>query len=393
MEPWTRNRRKDADLPLARSNRRRDRVMRLLRLAGLSVLLLASYSLTGCGRLSLQELLESEQPGAFYISPGNANLQVGRSMVVKANGGFAPYTYGFLTPGVGSFDEQTLIYTAPASLGVPLAEVEIEAEDNLGSTDRVKLKIYTPLSLDPEESILVLGTGLDLTASGGVPDLVTGDYSFDFDGAAADMQVISSGTVRLTPSATGGYIVGVTDTIGNYTAAGLVVVSASTLAISPTVAVVQTGGTVSFTAVVPAGDAFTFSADAGSFIAPSVSPAVYTAPGTAGVATVTLTDTVTSQSVTATVYVQLEEPEALYVIPSYTEVLITEQVDLAAGGGMGPYTFGFKPGTDPKGTLSQTGPDSAVYTAPDDLPTRDQIMVEDAAGSPPVYAVVKVSKK
>jgi hypothetical protein len=393
MEPRIRNQRKNAVLPLARGSRCRDRVMRLLRIAGLSVLVLASYSLTGCGRLSLQELLESEQPGAFFISPGNANLQVGRSMVVKANGGFTPYTYEFLTPGIGTFDEQTLIYTAPASLGGPLEEVEIEAEDSLGNTDRVKLKIYVPLRLDPAESTLVLGAGQDFTASGGVPDPGTGDYIFVFDGVAADIQVISSATVRLTPSATGSYTLGVTDSIGNYTAAGLLAVTASTLAVSPTAAVVKTGGTVIFAAVVPAGDTFIFSADAGSFAAPSASPAVYTAPGTAGVDTVTLTDTVTSQSVTATVYVQAEEPEALYVIPSYTEVLIAEHVDLAAGGGMGPYTFRFKPDTDPKGTLSQTGPYSAVYTAPDDLPARDQIMVEDAAGSPPVYAVVKVSKK
>jgi hypothetical protein len=155
---------------------------------------------------------------------------------------------------------------------------------------------------------------------------------------------------------------------------------------------VKTGGSLSFTAVVPAGHDFTFSTDAGS-ITPDANPATYTAPGDETVATVTLTDDDTSQSVTATVYVQLTEPEALYVVPSYTEVLVGEQVDLAAGGGLEPYVFSFSPGTEPKGTLVQTGPSSAVYTAPPDLPTRDQIMVEDAADSPSVYAVVKVSKK
>ena len=85
---------------------------RLLRLiARLGVLVLAGLAVVGCGRLSLQALLESEQPGAFYLSPGNANLQVGRSLAVNANGGFEPYTYAFLTPTIGTFDEQTLIYT------------------------------------------------------------------------------------------------------------------------------------------------------------------------------------------------------------------------------------------------------------------------------------------
>jgi hypothetical protein len=371
----------------------RGRRLRKRRLsAGLGVLVLAGFALAGCGRLSLQELLESEQPGDFYLSPGNANLQVGRSLVVKANGGFAPYSYLLLTPGVGSFDPVSLVYSAPDSVADTLETVEIEAEDKLGSRDRVTLKIFTSLRLDPAGHLMILGDSVDLTAFGGVPDPLTGDYLFSYNGPPADMAVTASDRVRLTPSAIGSFSLGVDDSIGNHSAADILVVADSTLAISPSAAVVKTGGSLSFTAVVPAGHDFTFSTDAGS-ITPDANPATYTAPGDETVATVTLTDDDTSQSVTATVYVQLTEPEALYVVPSYTEVLVGEQVDLAAGGGLAPYVFSFSPGTEPKGTLVQTGPSSAVYTAPPDLPTRDQIMVEDAADSPPVYAVVKVSKK
>lgn len=365
---------------------------RLLRLiAVLGLLVPAGLAVVGCGRLSLQALLESEQPGEFYLSPGNANLQVGRSLAVNANGGFEPYTYMFLTPGIGTFDEQTLVYTAPDTLGDTLAEVEIEAEDGLGNQDRILLKVYTPLRLTPDEATVPLGSFLDLDASGGVPDPVTGDYLFSYNGPAGDLEVIASDAARLTPSVIGSYSLGVTDAIGNFTAAAILVVATDALAISPAAAAVKINGTVSFTAVVPLGHAYTFSAAEGT-ITPTANPATYTAPNFETVDTVTLTDTTASQSVTATVYVQLEEPEDLYVVPSYTEILVTEKVNLAAGGGMGPYTFSFKPDTDPKGTLEQSGP-SATYTAPEDLPARDQIMVEDAIGSPPVYAVIKVSKK
>jgi hypothetical protein len=360
--------------------------------AALTLLILAVGILAGCGRLSLHELLESEQPGEFYISPGDANLQIGRSLGIRANGGFTPYTYSFLTPGVGTFDEQILVYTAPDTLADTMEEVEIEAEDNLGSKDRILLKVYTPLHLEPPEATLALGRVLDLTASGGVPDPVTGNYLFTYDGPGSDLVVTSPDTVRLTPSVTGSYAVGVSDSINNYSAAVVLVVPTDTLAISPTAAVVKIGGALSFSAVVPAGNGFSFSTDIGS-ITPAANPATYTAPAVESVATVTLTDTTTSQSVTATVYVKDEEPEDLYVIPAYTEILVGERVDLVAGGGMGPYTFSFKPDTDPKGTLEQTGPTTAIYTAPGDLPARDQIMVEDALGSPPVYAIVKVSKK
>jgi len=365
-------------------NRRLQRRIGLLVLAGLAVV--------GCGRLSLQALLESESPGDFYVQPGNANLQVGRSLAVKAAGGFEPYTYLFLTPGIGTFDEQSLVYTAPDTLGDTMEEVEIEAEDGLGNTDKVFLKVYTPLILDPTEATVALGAVLDLTVSGGVPDPDTGEYLFDYNGPAGVWEEFPPDAVRLTPSAVGSYSLGVMDAIGNYTAAAILVVDADALAISPTAAVVQTGGTVSFTATVPVGHSYTFSADEGT-ITPTANPATYTAPGAEAIATVTLTDDDTGDSVTATVYVQLDEPEDLYVLPSYTEILVTQQVELVAAGGLGPYTFSFKPGTDPKGTLEQTGPATATYTAPVDLPARDQIMVEDAIGSPPVYAVVKVSKK
>ena len=366
-----------------------------------AVLAVAALSLilTGCGDISLNMLLETEEPGELRASPAVAAVPTGSTVTIKGQGGFKPYTYE-KESGSGFFDAKTGVYTTPG-----IAEyAEFRVTDGFGRTDTSRIEVIAPLKLkvnnEDAAQITVLDTDPDVgfavdpvefDADGG--KILPGNkYRYFLDGIpVVPTEISAAGEWIFTPPAADTYQVEVFDDLDNSDLVVVTVVDVVTggeLAISPTEVQVEQGQTVLFVPINVQGTAV-YSATAGSFN--PLNPNEYISPSPfTGTVTVTLTDDATGDWVTATVHVIGVDPATLELVlsPSSADLKNGDEMVFSVSGGISPYTFWLRPGS--KGDLVKINTTEALYTAPSSGNANDQIWVADDVGTPPVSARVRV---
>jgi hypothetical protein len=140
------------------------------------VLLGLTLTLTGCGELSLNQLLENQEPGELGITPKMIEkVDTDSSFEVAGIGGFKPYTF---SATAGSFEETDgiIYYKAPSSA---TPEVTITLADRFASEATMAFEIVSSGGLSfPQEMTVEIGgnTGF-LVATGG-----SGSYDFWIEG-------------------------------------------------------------------------------------------------------------------------------------------------------------------------------------------------------------------
>jgi hypothetical protein len=344
----------------------------------------ALVSLSGCQGLSLFGLFDTENPGPFSFSPSRVVLRTDDTISLRTLGGFGAYSYDYVLDG--TFDELTGQYKAPGSVSPPEPLIEsITALDELGNVSETIIEVYSwvaPLAVTPSSWTATVGdVGLFAISDGRPP------YERSLDGELPVSLAVDQTTVDTTALAAGEHRLEITDAMHTLVVVTITVIPAGVLGIDPASATVAPGGTVQFAALNASTPLFSVQSGLGTISSTGLNTAEYQAPG-AGTSTAVILLEDGSRSVTATVYV-VDEP-ALVISPAYSELLLEETLELTASGGVPPYTFVLAAG---RGTLQQSeSGNSALYTAPPDLPTRAQVTLLDSVGSLPVNAVLKVSK-
>jgi len=352
------------------------------------VVLGSTLILTGCGELSLNQLLENEEPGEFRASPSVATVPMGSSVTIQGNGGFKPYIFEKLS-GSGTLHQESGVYDTAG----PEFDAEIKVTDSYGRSDTSLITVFAPLkfyangALVSQISIDALETVV-FDADGG---LVAGKYAYWLDGVAVDpLDVDPSGVWTFDPPSVGTYEVEVYDDLEN---SKRVIVDVSlALMINPTVAQVQWGDTVSFKGINVGGTAdYTADVVGGSFVVTG-DDAVYTAPPNpfTGTVKITLTDNPSGEWVTATVYVLDVDPSALELLlsPSSANLQHGDVQVFEVAGGIPPYYFWLEFEGE-HGDLEKTAWNQATYTAPN-ANTVDWVWVRDEIGTTPTRARAKV---
>jgi hypothetical protein len=355
------------------------------------VVLGSTLIVTGCGELSLNQLLENQEPGEFRVSPSVATVPTGSSVTIQGNGGFKPYMFEKLS-GSGTLHQESGVYDTAG----PEFDAEIKVTDSYGRSDTSLITVFAPLKFYTNGALVSQISIGDLEtvvfdADGG---LVAGKYAYWLDGVPVDpVEVDSSGVWTFNPPSVGIYQVEVYDDLEN---SKRVTVDVSlALMINPTVAQVQWGDTVSFTGINVGGTAvYTADVVGGSF-AVTGDDAVYTAPPSpfTGTVTITLTDNPSGDWVTATVYVLDVDPSTLELLlsPSSASLQHGDVQVFEVSGGIPPYYFWLE-FEGQHGDLEKTAWNQATYTAPN-ANTVDWVWVRDDVGTTPTRARAKVLDK
>lgn len=147
--------------------------------SALTVLILGLI-LSGCGDVSLNQLLENQESGDLGITPTSATIDEGSSIEIMGNGGFGSYIFSATD---GSFDELdgSTYYTAN-SPGV----VTITVVDGFSSEATATITVVSPAgSMSfPEEMAIATGdnTGYVIVTGGSEPYTFTlyGDGALDY---------------------------------------------------------------------------------------------------------------------------------------------------------------------------------------------------------------------
>jgi hypothetical protein len=296
------------------------------------------------------------------ITPATISLGAGGTVAFTASGGTLPYTYS-VTAGTGTINPGTGFFTAP-----PIAESDtVRVTDGALNTAVASVTVTNPpaLQISPTTATLNTGANCTFTASGGVPP-----YVFS----------VTSGTGTIVPAT------------GLFTAPGIAEIDtvkvtdagARTASATP-VTIVLPGGPLTIspgpTSSVDAGQMLTFTASGGtppytfSVFAGggSIIPVtgVYTAPLSAGTATVRVTD---SASATSDSLVTINPPAPLQISPTSLYLVTGGQTAFSATGGIPPYSYSVLTG-GAGGTVNSV---SGLYTAPA-VAGSDTVRVTDAA--------------
>jgi hypothetical protein len=317
-----------------------------------------SLLLAGCGQISLNQLLENEEPGEFRSTPSEANVPSGSTVTIGGKGGFKPYTYS-IKEGSGDLDPSSGEYIAPG--GIEKEQIEfIEVKDSFDQSDISTIHVFPPLSLKVNGKLLSRITidstqTVDFDADGG--SAATG-YDYYLDGVSTFTSPLS-GLWTFDPPAIGTYLVEVQDDLENSAVATVEVVRAD-LQITPANTDVYQGGTVSFKGLNVIGTAVYAASPAVGSFAPSGDDAVYTAPAAPFTGTVTVTLSDASQSVTAAVQVLVDDPGVLAITPTNTDVFQEGTVSFKGLNVIGTAVYAASPAV---GSFAPSG-DDAEYTAP-----------------------------
>jgi hypothetical protein len=113
-----------------------------------------SLALTGCGELSLNQLLENQEPGELDISPKAATVDTDSSIEIAGKGGFKPYTF---SATAGSFEETdgATYYKAPSAAN---PAVTITVADGLSSEATAIFEVVSSTGLNfPEAMTIAIG--------------------------------------------------------------------------------------------------------------------------------------------------------------------------------------------------------------------------------------------
>lgn len=274
---------------------------------------------------------------ALAISPATYTMAVNSNHTFSATGGVTPYTFSVQSGG-GSINSSTGVYTAPGTAG----PVTVRVTDALGNVSDSGLTVVDALSILPASLNMLVNDNEIFTASGGVAP-----YTFSvFSGGGS----IDPSTGDYTaPAAPATVIVRVTDSIG-LTADSTVQVY-EPLSIDPVTVTLAPSNLQAFNANGGLGAiVFSIVAGGGSIDA---NTGDYTAPGSAGTATVRATDSIGN---TADAIVTING--ALTISPTTKKISINETFTFTATNGVPPRVFSVESGG---GSID---PSTGVYTAP-----------------------------
>ena len=266
------------------------------------------------------------------ITPATKTLAVNNTFTFSATGGTSPFTFSVVA-GTGIVNSTSGLYTAPNASGTATVRVT----DSLGQTANASVTINAALAIAPSAQTVLINSVTAFTASAGVSPysyaIVTGGGSIN----------ASTGSYT-APAANGSVTLRVTDSLGNTADASVTITT--TLGISPASKTLAVNNTVTFSAAGGTGP-FTFSIFAGAGTINSAS-GLYTAPATAGTATVRVTD-----SLGATANAAVTINAALAISPATATIASTGSQTFTAAGGVSPYTYSIASGP---GTInSSTG--------------------------------------
>lgn len=130
------------------------------------IVLALSLFLSGCGNISLSQLLEKQEPGELGITPQTATIGEGSSIEITGKGGFKPYTFSVTAGSIDEIDAITY-YTAPNSPDV----ATIMVTDGFSNVATATIEVVSSSGLSfPEAMTIGVGenTGYVL-ATGGTP--------------------------------------------------------------------------------------------------------------------------------------------------------------------------------------------------------------------------------
>ena len=144
-------------------------------------------------------------PAPLLISPSSLFLNVDDTHTFTAAGGRAPYAFDVVL-GTGTIDEESGLYTAPASA----ESGTVRVTDDLGATSDASVEVVEsgPLSIFPDIVVVEQTQTAHFSAAGGVPG--TG-YSFTVLPGGAGGTINASTGVFVAPLSLGESTVRVTD--------------------------------------------------------------------------------------------------------------------------------------------------------------------------------------
>lgn len=289
---------------------------------------------------------------ALAISPASVNLGFNSTQTFTSTGGVSPYTYSVVSGG-GSINSSTGLFTANASTGTTTVRVT----DALGNISNATVNIANTLTISPTSWTLAVNNTKTFVGAGG-----TTPYTFSKQSGTGSIN--ASTGVYTAPASSGSAVVKVTDNLGQ-TATATITINAA-LQISPATKALVTNGSQTFSAtggVAP----YTYSVFAGGG---SIVPATgaYTAPATAGSATIRVTDSLGNISNAA---VTILDP--LVISPVSINLLSDDTTTFTASGGDGNYTFSIFSGG---GSVDPATGDFTAPSAPESIVVR----VIDGAG-------------
>ncbi len=274
------------------------------------------------------------------IAPAAVTLAVNNSTTFSAVGGVAPFTYSILSGG-GSMNSSTGAFTAPATAGT----VVVQVTDSLSATATANVTVNSALTISPATITKAVSTSQLFTATGGVTP-----YSFSILSGGGS---INSSTGAFTaPASAGSVVVRVTDALSNVSNSTVTIVS--TLTMTPVSKTLSVNNVFSFLGV-GGQTPYTYSVVSGGGSIHS-STGSYTAPATAGIAVVRVTDAI-GQTADSSVTIN----SALAISPSSVIKAVGATHTFSATGGVSPYTYSIVTGG---GSInSATGSFTAPVTA------------------------------
>ncbi|MGZ3774893.1 MAG: beta strand repeat-containing protein [Pseudobdellovibrionaceae bacterium] len=289
------------------------------------------------------------------FSVANIILAVGNTLDVSTvvSGGTAPLTYT-ATSSNGTFAGSQ--YTAPNTPGLYSITVYDSASPTPNSVTTSVL-VNPALNLLPASSAVAVSAQKSFSASGGVPPYT---YSVQSGGGT-----VSTTGLYTAPSSSGNAVLLVTDARGNTATATVTVQDA--LNISPLTKTLSSGEGFTFTAS-GGSTPYTFSLVSGAGSINS-SSGLYTAPGSAGMATVRVEDALGNRK---DALITILNP--LYISPPAISLAKNSSITFTASGGAAPYTFSVASGD---GTVNSS---TGAFVAPSAAGT-STVRVTDSLGS------------
>jgi hypothetical protein len=321
--------------------------------------------------------------GPLYITPYEIEIMEDRTAVFTAIGGNPGYSFAATAGSITPIAPDKARFTAPGSSGT----VTVSVTDALSTTSSATVTVVStlPLAISPANVTMVVDRSLTFTAYGGDPP-------YSFSATAGSITQIDDDEARFDAPATPQTVtVDVTDDVGSTASASVAVEAASPLSLSPSVVRLLQNNTITFEAFGGV-EPYSFSKVSGIGTIDSLT-GVYTAPSSAGGATVQVTD---SDTPPATKQSAIEVFEPLEINPRIVTVTAGRSYGFSAGGGIPPYTYDILSGDGSfSGDTYTAGltPGTAVVQVSDSIGNQDQATVTISPLGPLTVTPTEVTLK